>query len=142
ERGVAGEALVEHAAQRVDVGTGVDGFGADLLGGDVVHRADEVPGGGLPGHRRGALGEPEVGEVDMVGVFPAGARGDEDVPRLHVPVDQPAGVGRVQRGADLAEDRGQTGELQRTVPVKHRLEVAALDLAHDDVQQPARLPSL
>ena len=39
ERRLAGQALVQHAAERVDVGARVDRLAADLLGRDVVERA-------------------------------------------------------------------------------------------------------
>ena len=44
ERRLSGEALVEHAAERVDVGARVDGPALDLLRGGVVEGAEEEPG--------------------------------------------------------------------------------------------------
>ena len=41
-----GQALVEDAAERVDVRALVDGVARDLLGGDVLERADELAGAG------------------------------------------------------------------------------------------------
>ena len=46
---VAGQALEEDAAERVDVGAGADGFPLDLFGGDVVDGAELL---GSPGQRR------------------------------------------------------------------------------------------
>ena len=94
ERRVAGEQLVEHAAERVDVGAGVDPLAADLLGRDVVEGPDEGAGRGDAGARVDLAGEPEVGEVGVL----AGARAlDEDVARLDVAVDEPARVRGVER---------------------------------------------
>ena len=42
ERRLAGQALVEQAAERVDVGAAVDLLAADLLGGDVVGGAERL----------------------------------------------------------------------------------------------------
>ena len=44
ERQLAGQAVVEQAAERVDVGARVDPAALDLLGRDVVDRADHVAG--------------------------------------------------------------------------------------------------
>ena len=46
KRRLARQALVEHAAQRVDVGAVVDFAALDLLGGDGVERAHHLPVGG------------------------------------------------------------------------------------------------
>jgi hypothetical protein len=43
ERNISHEAFEEQAAERVDVGTTVDLITADLLGGDVVERAEQRP---------------------------------------------------------------------------------------------------
>ena len=69
ERRFAREHFVEHAAQRVDVGAGVDGVAAGLLGRKILRGAD---------HRRGLgdavaavgdrPGDAEVHHLDRVGV--------------------------------------------------------------------------
>ena len=48
----AGEQLEEHAAERVDVGAGVGGLAADLLGRGVVGGADEQARPGQAALRR------------------------------------------------------------------------------------------
>ena len=110
--------LVQHAAQRVDVGAAVDRPGLDLLGGDVVGRADprararEAAGGAEP------LGQPEVGQVDVLVVALAA---DQDVGRLDVAVHQAALV----RGVERRGDRG-----------RHALHAVQVELALvDDVAQ-------
>jgi hypothetical protein len=92
ERHASGEHLEQDRAERVDVCAGVELLAADLLRRDVVHRADELRRPGVVG--AGALGQPEVGQVDVV----AGA--EEDVGGLDVPMDQSAAVGRIERGRD------------------------------------------
>ena len=52
ERRVSGQRLIQHAAQRVDVGGGADGSAADLFRRDVMDGAEEVAGGGQIGHGR------------------------------------------------------------------------------------------
>ncbi len=49
--GLPVEALVEHAGERVEVGAAVDLLAADLLGGDVVERAERRAGLERPGRR-------------------------------------------------------------------------------------------
>src|SRR5947199_139597 len=60
---VAGERLVEDATERVDVGAGVDLLALELLGRDVVERADEHAGLRETALRSLVLREPEVGEI-------------------------------------------------------------------------------
>ena len=66
ERSCGGEALEQHAGERVFVSAPVDRLPLDLLGGDVVERAHELPGRGQAGLRRRLLGETEVGDVHMI----------------------------------------------------------------------------
>ena len=51
ERHAAGQRVVQDAAERVDVGAGVDAAAADLLGRDVVERPDPLAGAGRAGAR-------------------------------------------------------------------------------------------
>lgn len=79
-----GEQLVEHHAEAVEVAAAVEALAVEDLGRHVFRRARAEPVGA-----RG--GEPEVGEPQAVAVV------DEDVARLEVAVDQPAGVHELQR---------------------------------------------
>ena len=63
EGGLPGQALVEDAAERIDVGPPVQGVARDLLGGDVLERADDVAGSGHAAQGGRPLGEAEIGEV-------------------------------------------------------------------------------
>ena len=60
---LAGQHLVEDAAQRVDVRAPVDRVALDLLGGDVVGRPHPEARSRQPSRRPGTLGQPEVGQV-------------------------------------------------------------------------------
>ena len=71
ERRLPGETLVEHAAERVDIGTPVDLTG-DLLGCDVIDGAHEVAVVADSGFLE-TRSEAEVREVDVVGAVGAGA---------------------------------------------------------------------
>ena len=93
--GRAGEALVEHTAERVDVGAAVELLALDLLGRGVLGGPDEDPG--LRQRARGTvLRHAEVGEVDVRRLV-AVAGGEQDVRRLDVPVDEALAVRRAER---------------------------------------------
>ena len=74
ERPLAREALEEHAAERVDVGAAVDLLAADLLGRDVVDRADEAAVAGEAADRRDVPREAEVADVRVLAVGPSATR--------------------------------------------------------------------
>jgi len=125
-----GEALVEHDAQRVDVGAGVDRTAVGLLGREVVGAADEHVGArdaGLPVRVDGA-GDPEVGELH------GPVAGQEDVLGLDVAVDHALRLRVRERAAHLGADAGGLGGLQRALAPHARLEVLPLDELHDQVR--------
>ena len=134
ERRPAGEALEQDAAERVDVGASVDLPALSLLRGRVADRADELARGRQPGDRARVLGEPEVGEVDVVERLRRSPVDEQDVGRLDVAVDEPEPVRRVERARDLAADRDGAIELQRPGRAQQPSEVRVLDMAHGDVE--------
>ena len=101
ERRLPGQALVEDAAERVDVGALVERVAGDLLGRDVLERADDLARDRDARERAGALGEPEVAEV---AVLASGGLGDEDVRGLDVAVDR--GPSRARRRGPRRSGRG------------------------------------
>ena len=100
-RVLAAPALIQRQGQRVDVGLGSGRAALRLLGRHVGEGAEHVAGRG----QRGTVSEPGDAEIHQLGAWLA--LGDLDVLRLDVAVDDPAGVGVVERlaeiGADLAD---------------------------------------
>src|SRR5262245_14516566 len=112
ERAPSGEALVEHASERPDVGALVDRAAARLLGTHVRDGAEDDPGRRMVrGDRRrlievqcgSGLGrrlrQPEIEDLRLAFV------GDLDVGGLEVPVDDPVVMGRFEPFGDLLSDR-------------------------------------
>ena len=129
ERRLAGQALVQQAAERVHVRAAVDRLAFDLLGGDVRRRAERAPVQQRATLVDEAAREAEVGEVDVL----AGV--EQDVRRLHVAVHEAARVRRVERARDLRADRaapapGRAAPSLRSSARRSR----ALDVAHRQVQ--------
>ena len=60
--------------------------------------------------------------------------GDQSVTRLDVAVDEAAGVGGVEGGGDLVDDRRRAGGLERSLAQDQRVEIGALDEAHRQVE--------
>ena len=111
EGGGAGEQLVEEAGERVDVGGGGGLAALDRLGREVVDGAEQLAGLGQPGRLGGGgLGDAEVGQVGVLAVLLCH---QEHVGGLDVSVDEPLGVGGVERGGDLGDESDGTGGLER-----------------------------
>ena len=150
ERTLAGERLVEAAAERPHVGARIGGQPAGLLGTHVRRGAEQRPrarrlggqgggvrevteraGGGaaatrlrslLVGHR---LGETEVEDLD-----PAVVR-ELDVGRLEIAMQDPLLVRRLESLGDLEEQRQRLLDRDRTARDARR-QVLALDQLHDE----------
>ena len=103
ERQPAGEHLVEHAAQRVEVGARVDVGRRRLLRRHVLGRAEEgeaglaAAGGGGAVGILGAARQAEVEELHHGGLCPPR---EEEVGGLDVPVHQRGAVGHLERRQD------------------------------------------
>ena len=95
ERPPPRQELVEHRAEREDVGAHRDPAAGHLLGGHVVRRAADGPArAGV----HGAAGEPEVEDLDLP------VRQDAHVAGLEVAVDEAASVGERHAVEDLVHD--------------------------------------
>ena len=135
ERDPPGQALVQDAAERVLVGLARHRRAPDLLRGDVVDRAQELPRGGQPtaGHR--VLGDPEVRQVHVIRIGLVAAPFDQQVPRLDIPVHQPLAVRGVQRPGGLThQEKGVRGQDPAAL-FDHLPHVGPRDIPHRDVQQ-------
>jgi len=102
ERQLAGRHLVGHDAQGVKVAAGIDfPLASRLLGAHVVRRADgdACAGQGAGPGLRERLRDPEVGDHHA----PSGSL-EQDVVRLHVPVNHPHGVRHAQRVGRFLHD--------------------------------------
>ena len=103
-----GQALAQHAGQRIDVGAVGDLVAGESLRGHVV----------VGSHGRPDLGQPRVGggaddtEIHQIGEV---AAGDQDVLRFDIAMCHAGGVRGVQRGGDLADDGHRPRRGQRTV---------------------------
>ncbi len=130
----AGEALEQHRAQREQVGAGVEvGRAAGLLRRHVRRRPQHQPGLRHPVRGLPALGDAEVEEADPVDA----PVDEEDVARLHVPVNDPAGV----RGAERLRDARGEGDAvaQRELAFGEvGVEVVPLQPLHGEVGVPGR----
>jgi hypothetical protein len=99
ERRPPGQALVQQAAERVEVGAPVQVVTANLLGGDVVDSAERAARSDTGRLLRQSSGEPEVGQVAVA------THVDQNVRRLDVAVHETALVRGVERVRDLFQQR-------------------------------------
>src|SRR5215216_252242 len=134
ERDAAGEHEVQDAAERVDVGAGVDALAADLLWRDVVERADPLLRARLAAARERLLREPEVAQVDVPG------RIHHHVLRLDVAMHVAGPVDRVEGVAEPHRDARRPLRLQRALGAYDGAQVAARDVAHHEIRAPLRDP--
>jgi hypothetical protein len=128
ERRHAGEALVRHGAEGVDVGRRRDRFAGDLLGRHVQHRS----GHGVRGGDRRDVGRPRDAEVDQ---DDRAVLLDEQVAGLHVAVDHPAGVGGVERVGGLGDHRERVEHRQAAGGGNAVRERFAGDVGHHQVRR-------
>ncbi len=127
-RGAAGQTLVQHTRQRVDVGAVGHLFViAESFRGHVVPRAHRHPGLGqmLVGDRCGDAEIDEVGEI---------VAGEQDVLGFDVAVHHPGGVGGIQGRGDLTHDGHRPGRRQGAATLQQRADIGALDHPHVDEQ--------
>jgi hypothetical protein len=132
-----GQHLVEHDAQRVDVGPPVDGVAHDLLGRHVLRRAQDLAGAR---HRRPLAVVEELGDAEIEHareVLAPGALGEDDVVRLEVAVNDAVCVCVGQRRRDLLGDVDGTEGCQRGLARDDVAQADAGDQLHGDEQDAA-----
>ncbi len=132
ERAVAGEQLVEHHAERVDVAALVHLVGrrAELLGRRVQELAEERPAHRQSGGAGDDFGDAEVDELDhgLAELVP----GHHDVVGRNVPVDDPLAMEEAEPGQRLTGQVEREPQGRGADPLEHLLQRDALDVFHDD----------
>jgi hypothetical protein len=89
----------------------------------------------VPAAGHGVLGDPEIGQVDVVGILVVAGPLDQQVARLDVPVHQALAVGGVQRPRGLAEQEQRGGRRDPAPLLDHLPHVGPRHVPHRDVQQ-------
>ena len=131
ERRRAGQALEQEAAERVEVRAGVGIARADDLGRHVPHGSREATRCRDGRVARQLPAQPEVGEVDLLGVA---VRRHECVRRLDVPVDEPACVRGVERRRQLGDQPERALRVERAFAAQQLRQVRPVHVAHGDVE--------
>lgn len=131
ERGEAGQQLVQHGGQRVDVDGGPRLQALDDLGGQVVGGADDP---GRPGPARGVdqLGDAEVGELGARRTAGAGRlrEVEQDVLGLDVAVHDPRGVRGGQAVRDVGDHRDGGQRREHALALQPGAQVGAVHQLH------------
>ena len=124
----AGQELIEHKTQLVDVGRRGDELAAHLLGARVLGGQDAQPGAGQPagGHGRRLVQDSRDSEIEQ---FHLVLGGHQDVRRLDVAVHDhgPVGVGHRPGGVD---EQPQPLLHPQPVLVAESVDGEALDVLH------------
>ena len=117
ERAAAGEDLVEHQAERVDVAARRDLAAGELLGRHVGRRAGAQ-------HFAGGAGEAEVGDPDLAAAV------EHDVRRLEIAMDDAAIVRGGEPGADLPRELDRAVLREAADAAEQRREILAVHVFH------------
>ena len=123
---LAHQHLVEHAAQRIDIGRRTDvGIAGRLLRAHVVWRAQTEPRlrETSAARRVDGQGDPEVGDNRI-------SIDQQDVGRLDVPVDNALAVGVVEGFRDVDSDPDRLFDRKLAFPVQATPEALALHVRH------------
>jgi hypothetical protein len=132
EGGCAGEHLVEHAAQAVEIGAGVDVGAHALLGAHVARRPDGEAWEREPLVERGHVERPrdaEVGDHRLAGL-------EQDVLRLDVAVDDALPVGIRERRRRPARDPDRLEDREGAVPGEPLAQRFPRDPRHHVIEDP------
>ncbi len=130
-----GEALVQHAGQGVDVGSGISRAAGESLWGHVGPAADDRAGSGEFGGRR-IVGDAKVDQVDEVTL------GHQRVGGFDVAVHQSDGMGGVERGGQLLNYVHGPWRAHRPVALQQLVHVDAVDHRHHQKQPAVDLPGV
>ena len=137
ERRLPRRRLVQHRAEREQVGPEIERLAAGLLGRHVGDRPDGGPGiRQVGGHRRrievghAQLRPMQFGQAEIEHLCPP-LRRDHDVRRFDIAVDQPDRVCCGEGVSHLRTQVEQPRQLQRPTP-DHCLQRLALDVFHHD----------
>src|SRR5262249_14272759 len=122
-----GEQLVQNDTEGIDVGLGVDGITACLLGRDVVRATEDRAGLRHTGLDVEPSRDAEVRHLGRALAV------DEDVLRLDVPMDESVQVGERKRLGDLDGELERLANAQPPSPDDQLLQVLAGDVLEDDV---------
>ena len=130
---LAGQAVVEDAAQRVHVGPAVHvALASDLLRSDVVDRAGERARAGEPGAARHMPRDAEVGDEHPTAVLPSAFQQDG---RRHQPtMDESARVRRVERGRAPRDDRTRGLRREPGLGPQQPPQIRPVDEPHREVE--------
>ena len=132
----AGEHLVEHDAEGVDVGATVERISGRLFGAHVLRRADDGaftrelrgrPGLFLLRRLRG-LGDTEVRHQDVAALV------QQDVVRLDVAVDDLVAVRVGERVGHLARNTRRVADVELLLRLEQLAQRRTVDAPHDDVE--------
>ncbi len=127
ERNASGETFVEHEAERVQVGAAVELLAAHLLGRQVLRRAHhDVVAREIGIGRLQPLGDAEVGQQH------APVRGDHDVARLDVTMDETGLVGMVECECHARADVTREFGTQPLLGVEQLAKALAFHELHHD----------
>ena len=121
---LAGEQLVEHQAERVDVAPDRDLLARQLLRRHVGRRAGADLGAV---DRLGEAGQPEVGDLGLAAAV------DHHVGRLEIAVQDALRVGRRETGAELARSAPPCPRGRPADAAQQRGQVLAVDVLHREV---------
>ena len=136
ERNLAGEQLVEHDTERVDVRLLVDVQALCLLGSDVVGGSEYRPGLGHPALHVERARDAEVGHLRLAVAV------QEDVLGLDVAVDEAAAMREGEPARDLSRQLERSRDRQRLVLLDQPLEILPADELEDDELPPVMLAAV
>ena len=140
ERRRAGEHLIQHAAEGVQVDGGCHGVLAGLLG---CHVPGGTDGHVRTGHATAVHVIEDEADAEVQDLYHA-VGGEHHVGRLEVPVDYASPVGRVEAPRDLRADRGGPRDREQAVVSlgEQRVKGVSGDVLHRQVRQVAVEPSV